>query len=57
MRNKPIKLYLLLDKDNKPYLRGGQAKPFPSQGKAIKVAKQIYARTSILYTVVKAGLV
>ena len=56
MRNKPAKLYLLLDKANQPYRRAGQPKAFNSPGKALKVAKQIYARTTILYTVVRAGL-
>lgn len=57
MRNKPAKLYLLLDKDGQPYMRGGQPKAFNSPGKALKVSKQLYSRTATLYTVVKAGLV
>lgn len=57
MRNKPAKLYLLLDNGQNPYRVGGAVKVYNSKGKAIAKAKALYLKTATLYSVVRAGLV
>lgn len=58
MRNKPAKLYLLLNEQaqNEPYRVGGDVKVYNSAGRAIKQAKKLYAERAQLWSVVRAGL-
>ena len=58
MRNKPARLYLLLNEqaENEPYRVGGEVKVYNSKGKAIKKAKLLYNTEARLFTVVRAGL-
>lgn len=56
MRNKPQKLYLLIGRDGAAYRSGGAVQAYRSQGKALKKSKQLYQRSALLYTVVRAGL-
>lgn len=56
MRNKPTKLYLLLDQHDNPYRVAGKVKAFNGQGKAIQKAKLLYNKSAALYRVVRAGL-
>lgn len=56
MRNKPSKLYILLDKDDQPYRVSGKVRAYNSAGRAIKQAKKLYAERAQLWSVVRAGL-
>lgn len=57
MRNKPLKLFILLNGDNEPFRVGGVVKTYGSAGKAIKKAKAIYTSRATPFSVVRAGLV
>lgn len=56
MRNKPAKLYLLLNAADEPYRVAGKMKPYNSKGRAIKQAKKLYNERAQLWSVVRAGL-
>ncbi|ARB30326.1 hypothetical protein HOS87_gp07 [Pseudomonas phage phiNV3] len=57
MRNKPSKLYILLNAAGEPYRVGGKVEAYNSKGRAIKQAKALYESRALLFSVVRAGLV
>lgn len=57
MRNKPSKIYLLIDHKGEPYRMAGQPKDFSSKGKATKWAKRLYERSATLYRVTRCEMV
>lgn len=56
MRNKPSKLYILMDNKGAPFRVGGKVRAYNSAGRAIKQAKKLYAERAQLWSVVRAGL-
>lgn len=56
MRNKPSRLYILLNAADEPYHVAGKVKPYNSKGRAIKQAKKLYSQRAQLWSVVRAGL-
>ena len=56
MRNKPSKLYILMDNKGEPFRVGGKVRAYNSAGRAIKQAKKLYAERAQLWSVVRAGL-
>lgn len=56
MRNKPSKLYILMNHRDEPFRVGGKVRAYNSPGRAIKQAKKLYAERAQLWSVVRAGL-
>ena len=56
MRNKPSKLYILLNEQDEPYRVAGAVRAYNSPGRAIKQAKKLYSARAQLWSVVRAGL-
>jgi len=56
MRNKPSKLYILMNHKDEPFRVGGKVRAYNSPGRAIKQAKKLYAERAQLWSVVRAGL-
>lgn len=56
MRNKPSKLYILLNAADEPYRVAGKVRAYKSSGRAIKQAKKLYGERAQLWSVVRAGL-
>lgn len=56
MRNKPRKLFILMNSDNEPYRIAGKVKAYNSKGRGVKQAKKLYESRSLLYRVVRCEL-
>lgn len=57
MRNKPAKLYILIDaKSGEPYRIGGEVKAYNTKGRGVKQAKKLWDTRAALYNVVRCGM-